>query len=224
METFNDFKNSFSYGKRNNLNFKFMSEMTDDEAADFIEELLTKLGKSLNEGNIENVIEHIVQGQKLAYTSLAKYVYKEGPFNPFIPKLSDAKIGLLTSSGHFVAGDDPAPFGISDMTQQEAINRIGEFIKEKPSLSFIPKDTPIDKLYVRHGGYDISGVQIDPSVALPIYELGKLEQQGIIGELAQTIYSFVGACSQGALKKKIEKEWMDHIKEQRLDGIILIPV
>ncbi|MGO1469365.1 MULTISPECIES: hypothetical protein [Bacillota] len=42
------------------------------------------------------------------------------------------------------------------MTQQEAINRIGEFIKEKPTLSFIPKDTPVDKLYVRHGGYDIS--------------------------------------------------------------------
>ncbi|MGO1469366.1 MULTISPECIES: hypothetical protein [Bacillota] len=47
METFNDFKNSFSYGKRNNLNFKFMSKMTDDEAANFIEELLTLSGGSI---------------------------------------------------------------------------------------------------------------------------------------------------------------------------------
>ncbi|MDY0235377.1 MAG: glycine/sarcosine/betaine reductase selenoprotein B family protein [Gudongella sp.] len=224
MDTFNDFKNSFNYGKRNNLNFKFMSLMTDDEAANFIEELLSLSGELLNEGNIENVIEHIFQGQKFAYSSPSKYVYQEGPFNPFIPKLSDAKIGLLTSSGHFVAGDDPAPFGISDMTQQEAINRISEFVKEKPTLSFIPKDTPVNKLCVRHAGYDISGAQIDPGVVLPIQELSTLEQQGIIGELAQTVYSFVGACSQGKLKKEIEKKWMDQIKEQCMDGIILIPV
>ena len=224
METFNDFKNSFSYGKRNDLNFKFMSHMTDEEAADFIEELLVRSGTLLNEGNIESIIEHIVQGQKLAYSSPSKYVYQEGPFTPFTPKLSDSKIGLLTSSGHFVEGDDPAPFGVSDMTQQQAIDRIGEFLKEKPTLSYIPKDTPDNKLSVRHGGYDTSGVQIDPGAALPIYELNKLEQQGIIGELAQTIYSFVGACSQGALKKEIEQVWMNHIKEQRLNGIILIPV
>ena len=224
METFNDFKNSFSYGKRNNLNFKFMSRMTDDEAADFIEELLVRSSELLDGGSIENIIEHIVQGQKLAYSGPSKFVYQEGPFTPFIPELSKAKIGLLTSSGHFVEGDDPTPFGISGMTQQEAINSIGEFIKGKPTLSFIPKDTPVNELCVRHGGYDISGVQIDPETALPIYQLSKLEKQGIIGELAQTIYSFVGACSQGALKKEIENEWVVHIKEQRLDGIILIPV
>jgi glycine/betaine/sarcosine/D-proline reductase family selenoprotein B len=224
METFNNFKNSFSYGKRNNLNFKFLSHMTDEEAADFIEELLARSGKLLNEGNIEIIVEHILQGQKHAYSGPSKYVYQAGPFSPFIPELSKAKIGLLTSSGHFVEGDDPAPFGIAGMTQQEAISRIGEFINEKPTLSFIPKDTPNNELFVRHGGYDISGVQIDPEAAFPIYELSKLEKAGFIGELAQTAYSFVGACSQGALKKEIEKGWTAHIKEQRLDGIILIPV
>ena len=109
------------------------------------------------------------------------------------------------------------------MTQLEAINRIEEFMREKPTLSFIPKDTPVNKLNVRHGGYDISGAQIDPGVVFPIDELRVLERQGVIGQLAKTIYSFAGVCSQGKLKKEINSEWIDHIKEQGLDGIILVP-
>ena len=39
-----------------------MSHMTDEEAASFIEELLNRSGKLLDGGNIESIIEHIIEG------------------------------------------------------------------------------------------------------------------------------------------------------------------
>jgi hypothetical protein len=223
METFADFKNSFSYGKRNNLNFKFFSQMTDDEAADFIEELLTLVGAALNDANIERILEHVIKGQKNVYSKPAKITYQEGHFSYFKKKIAESKIGLLTSTGHFVQGDDPAPFGICNMTQQEAIGRIKDFIKEKPILSMIPKDTLVSSLRVRHGGYDITGAQVDHDSAFPLESLTVLERQGIIGQLAESTYSFVGACAQGALKKQTEQIWVNLLKKQKLDAILLIP-
>ena len=47
-ETFESFKNSFSYGSRTDLNFKFLKTLSDEEAADFFQELLWKLGDSIH--------------------------------------------------------------------------------------------------------------------------------------------------------------------------------
>jgi hypothetical protein len=38
-------------------------------------------------------------------------------------------MAVLSSSGHFIEGDDPKPFGVVDMSQEEAIDRIGDFSK-----------------------------------------------------------------------------------------------
>lgn len=134
MTTFNDFKNSFSYGERNNLNFKFLAHLNEAEAADFLEKLLFLTGEYLNSGQGEKLIEHLVKGQKLAYSKPSKYIYQDGPLTPLAKKTSQARIGLLTSSGHFVAGDDPKPFGIPDMTQEKAINKINQFFKRKTKV------------------------------------------------------------------------------------------
>jgi len=56
--------------------------------------------------------------------------------------VSDARVALVTSSGHSVAGDDSEPFGVKNMTQEESIPRIAHFLRSKPQLSVIPADTP----------------------------------------------------------------------------------
>ncbi len=86
METFNDFKKSFSYGDRNNNNFKFLANMSDDDAADFIEKLIHEAGAALDHGSVDNIVD------------------------------------LITSTGHSVQSDDPSPFNIPNMTQEEASN------------------------------------------------------------------------------------------------------
>lgn len=224
MESFKEFKDTFSYGKRNNLNFKFLSHLSEEEAANFIEKLLFNIGEYFNDGDECKIIQHVVDGQIKAYSKPAKFIYSEGAFEKFEKELKDSKIGLVTSSGHFVEGDDPEPFGRKNMSQKEAVERIQEFIKEKPSLSIIPKNTNLDDLKVRHGGYDISGAETNHNAVIPIDILKDLEKKQVIKELGDEVYSFVGACAQKPLIKEVKNSWMETIKKQDLDAVILVPV
>ncbi|MCP4624752.1 MAG: hypothetical protein GY850_14670 [bacterium] len=224
-ESFEDFKKSFSYGSRTDLNFKFLSKLSDDQAAKFFQDLLRKLGDAIDDGNFAQIVKHVCEWQKKVYSSEdKKFTYDDGPFTPFQKRVSDSSLALITSSGHFVEGKDPEPLGAKNMTQQEAIERIGEFVKAPPQLSTLPVDTPGDKLRVRHGGYDIRGAQADPNVALPLQRLLELEHEGVVGQLVQQAYSFVGACSQKRLLKQIGPQWIEIFKQQPMDAALLVPV
>ena len=133
-------------------------------------------------------------------------------------------MGLLTSSGHFAAGDDPEPFGLAGMTQVEAVARISEFLKETPVMSSIPRDFDASDLRVRHGGYDIRSAVLDYNVAFPRDALAAAAESGRIGELADPLYSFPGATSQGRMRKQAWPGWVEMIKEADIDVMLLVPV
>ena len=223
-ETLEVFKDSFSYGARTDMNFKFLKSLSDEDAGIFFRELLRKLGDASNDGKFEPVIEHIYHWQVKAYTGKPSWEYEDAPFTRMSKPLSQAKIGLLTTSGHFVEGDDPKPFGVKDMRQDEAMTRISQFLKEEPVLSKIPFDTPRDKLRVRHGGYDIRAAQIDFNTVLPLDRMGEFEREGKIGKTLENAYSFVGASAQNALIKKSAPKWIELLKDQGVEGMILVPV
>jgi glycine/betaine/sarcosine/D-proline reductase family selenoprotein B len=123
-----------------------------------------------------------------------------------------------------MAGDDPKPFGLENMTQEDAESRLTDFLRSVPQLSEIPIDTPENSLRVRHGGYDISGAKEDPNVNFPISRLREIQADGIIGELFPFTFSFVGACSQMQLLKRSGPEWVRKFKSQNIEGILLVPV
>jgi len=151
-ESFEEFKNSFSYGSRADLNFKFLRSLSNEEAARFFQELLWKLGDSLDDGQFDRIVEHVRQWQARGYGGTVRgWTYDEGPFTALRKPISESRLTLPTSSGHFVQGDDPQPFGVQGMTQEEALGRITEFLKTEPALSSIPKDTPREMLRARHG-------------------------------------------------------------------------
>jgi len=223
-ESFAEFKQSFSYGSRTDLNFKFLKSLSDEAAAQFLQALLWKLGDSFDDGNIDRLVAHVRAGQEQAYADPGEWRYDQGPFTPLQKPLSASRLALLTSTGHFVAGDDPAPLGAKNMTQAEAIERIDDFLKTEPQLSTIPSDTPRETLRARHGGYDIRGVQADRNVAFPLDRLRELQQEGLIGQLAPLAYSFVGACSQLRLTKRTGPAWVERLQKQALDVVLLVPV
>lgn len=222
-ETFSEFKNSFSYGSRRDLNFKFMKGLSDEEAAVFIQTLFTKVVAAMDSGDWQPVAEHVIAGQTLSYDKPTSFVYEEAPFVPLPRPLAELTLGLLTSSGHFVAGDDPRPFGEENMTQAEAAARIQEFLHEAPKLSSIPMGTASEKLRVRHGGYDIGAASADPNVILPLAHLHTLLAEGVIGRLAENAYSFVGACAQTPLRKKSAPQWANMLKQQGIEAMLLVP-
>lgn len=223
-ESFLDFKNSFSYGSRTDLNFKFLKGLNEEAAADFFQQLLWKLGDAYDSDDWSAVAEHVRAGQALNYAGSSRWTYDDGPRAPLGKPLSAAKIALITSTGHFVRGDDPKPFGVEDMSQAEAIRRIDDFLKEEPVLSQIPVETPHDRLRARHGGYDVRGVLADHNVALPTDHLRALAAEGVIGSLHPVAYSFVGACAQTPLTKRTAPQWVEMWKTAGIDGAVLVPV
>ncbi|NQU63230.1 MAG: hypothetical protein HQ517_02945 [SAR324 cluster bacterium] len=207
------------------MNFKFLSALSDEDAAQFFQELLWKIGDAYDDGDLKPIVELAMSWQKNGYDKeKVKFEYDDGPFVKPAKKVSQSKLALITSTGHFVEGDDPEPFGIKDMTQAEAVSRIMDFIKEVPTLSRIPFNTPRDRLRVRHGGYDIRGVQKDPEVALPLSALSDMEKNGTIGELLPSAYSFVGACAQMRLIKETGPQWAAYFNEEKADVALLVPV
>lgn len=223
-ETFEDFKRSFSYGTRNDLNFKFLSALSDDDAAQFFQDLLWKLGDVFDDGDSSRIIDHVINWQNRAYSQAGRWTYDDVPFTPLAKSLAESRLALITSTGHFVDGEDPEPLGVKDMTQTEAIKRISDFLKSEPTLTAIPFATPRTKLRVRHGGYDIRGIQADPNVAFPVDRLRELTDEGHIGELLPKAYSFVGATSQLRLLNQAGPKWVGMLKSQEVDAALLVPV
>ena len=227
-ETLDSFKKSFSYGTRNDLLFKFLKNLSDEEVADFFKGLLEALGESIDDGQMERLYAHVYAFNRKGYAEAegryTRFSYGEGPFIPLGKPLSQARVGLLTTTGHFAAGDDPEPFGVKNMDQQEAVRRIQDFIKSPPTLSAIPVEISPEHLRVRHGGYDIRAVSADPNVALPLDRLQELESEGVIGKLAPLAYSFVGAAAQLPLIKNVAPQWAAILKEQQIDAMLLVPI
>ncbi|MBI3994210.1 MAG: hypothetical protein HY342_13130 [Candidatus Lambdaproteobacteria bacterium] len=227
-ETLEAFKNSFSYGSRTDLLFKFLKRLPDAEAAEFLRALLEKLGETVDDGDVGRLLEHIyewnVRGYATEVEEARSWIYDEGPFTPLAKPLSQSRLGLLTASGHFVAGHDPEPFGVKDMTQAEAVPRIQEFLRGPPQLNVIPIDTPAERLRVRHPGYDIRAVLSDPNVALPLAPLREAATAGVIGGLAAEAYSFVGATAQTPLIHEHAPRWVERMRAQHVDAVLLVPV
>jgi len=206
------------------MNFKFLKSLPDEDAGLFFQDLLWKLGDASNDGDFEPINRHIFDWQIQAYTGKSNWEYEDAPFTSMGKPVSEAKIGLLTTSGHFVEGDDPKPFRVEHMRQAEAQSRISEFLKGEPVLSAIPVDVAKENLRVRHGGYDIRAAKSDPNTVLPIHRMRELEKEGVIGQAMDIVYSFVGATAQKKLIHTYAPEWADHFKAMGVDGMILVPV
>jgi D-proline reductase (dithiol) PrdB len=223
-ESFSDFKNSFSYGSRSDLSFKFLKGLSDKEATQFLQDLLWQLTEAIDNGDVGGLAALTLAYQSQAYAGVSSWEYDDGPFVQPSKLVSEMRLTLITSSGHFVDGKDPEPFGVKDMTQGEAASRISDFLKAEPSLSAIPFDTPEENLRVRHGGYDIRSAQADPNVTFPISRMKELLTDGLLGGLTENAYSFVGACAQTRLLRRTGPRWVAEWLKEGIEGAILVPV
>ena len=226
-ESFEDFKKSFSYGSRSDLSFKFLKSLPDGDAAEFFRRLLAEVGEAYDTGDVTAIIELAYEAQVAGYTPdperPPRWRYDDRPFTPLRKPLAESRIGLMTSSGHFVAGDDPQPFGEAGMTQQQAEARIDDFLREAPTMSAIPRDTPADRLRVRHGGYDTRSALRDYNVTFPRDLVVAAAEAGRVGEVADTLYSFPGAAAQGRVRQ-LAPEWARQLHEDEVDVLLLVPV
>ncbi len=225
-ESFREFLDSFSYGSRSDLSFKFLKRLTDDEGAEFFQQVLTEIGELFDGAPPDGLVDLVYQWQVRAYApplaSDRPYVYDDRPFTPLSRRLSELTLGLVTSSGHFTLHEPPGD-GRGGKTQTEVVAGIADFLRGSPELSVIPTDVTTQELAVRHPGYDTRSSSRDPEVALPVQALLRAEARNDIAALAAAAYSFVGAASQ--LRLKADKDgWVKIWKAAGIEALFLVPV
>jgi hypothetical protein len=206
------------------MNFKFLKNLSNEDAGEFFKQLLQKLGESFDDGQLDCLHQFLIEWQMRGYAARGSYAYDDAPFTPLQKSIAQSRLLLLTSSGHFADGHDPEPFGIKNMTQQHAEDLIHDFLKAEPTLSAIPIDTPRSHLRVRHGGYDIHGAQTDPNIVFPLERLRELQKEGMIGALVEDAYSFIGATAQTRLLKHSGPEWVRLFKQKQVDAALLVRI
>ena len=159
------------------------THMSEEQQAEFLNGLLQKAVESREAGDASALWDYLEvweeRGRALA-GARARGVEVEGiPWSPVATPLNQAKFALITTGGVYLEGQEPyetdGPEGLGDW-----------------SWRAIPKDVPRDELRLAHLHYDLSGPREDINCVFPLYRMVELEQDGVIGSLASTNYSFMG--------------------------------
>ena len=92
--------------------------------------------------------------------------------------LSESRLALITTAGSYLRAEQE-PF--------DAANMLGDY-----TLRTFPSSTPFDALAIAHDHYDRAAVEQDPQVLVPLRHLEDLVVEGVIGEMAPSVMSFMG--------------------------------
>jgi len=229
-ETLEEFRKSFYYGSRPDLNFKFLGrpEMSAQETGEFFHGLLAELMEAFDTSQFDKLMQYCFRWQVYGFepksNTPAKYQpafrYDTTPWAPLTKALSQCRVALVTTGGFFVEGEDP--LGPNGPAQEDVIPLSHEYTRMAPVLSVIPRDTPPEMIRVRDPGYDITAALRDYNVVAPFDRLKELEAEGFIGELAEESYSFLGVSSQKRLLVGLAPELAERVKKKGVDVVLLV--
>ncbi|MDA1279204.1 MAG: glycine/sarcosine/betaine reductase selenoprotein B family protein [Chloroflexi bacterium] len=223
-ESFDEFRKSFSYGSRSDLFFKWLKTGSEQLADEFLQKLLELTGNLIDNGDAQPIAEAIVRAQAAAYAGVGNFKYDTKPFAALDRPVAQSRIALLTTTGHFAEGDDPRPFGLANLTQDDAVKMSSEFGKADAVLSEIPVTTSRSRTRVRHSGFDIRATVSDRNTSFPVDRMLELEDDGVIGKFVNPAFSFVGLASQLRLSSQTAPAWAQRVKSAGAQGAVLVPV
>jgi D-proline reductase (dithiol) PrdB len=143
------------------------------------------------------------QAQRLATWECPQFTtepWVEGPL------LHERRVAIISSAGLVVRGGMP-------------------FRGRDPDYHTIPPDTRSEDLLVSHVSinFDRTGFQEDWNVVFPIDRLNELAAERIIGSVAETHYSFMGAAEPDLIEPHA-RELAGRLKQDRVDAVLLAPV
>ena len=122
------------------------------------------------------------------------------------PPLARRRVAIVSSAGLVVRGEDP-------------------FRGRDPDYRAIPTSTKPEELLVSHISinFDRTGFQEDWNVVFPLDRLNELAGDGVIGSVAATHYSFMGATDPVQVEPHA-RELARRLKRDHVDAVILSPV
>jgi D-proline reductase (dithiol) PrdB len=136
------------------------------------------------------------------------------PWSPLLKTLNQATIALVTSAGISLKSD--APF---DMEREKREPLWGD-----RSYREIPRNATEEDIAVNHLHINTAHIKQDINVILPLKRMAEFEEEGTIGHLADTAYSYYGFQWQSTefLKEAIEP-MAKKMKEEGADAVLLTP-
>ncbi|MFQ5656993.1 MAG: glycine/sarcosine/betaine reductase selenoprotein B family protein [Candidatus Methylomirabilales bacterium] len=141
-----------------------------------------------------------------------RFVEGEGiPWTPLQKPLRESSIAMVTTGGVHLKSQ--SPFNMED-PEGDATFRT------------FPADVDQANLTITHKYYDHSAADRDINVVLPIDRLRELRDEGLIGGIAPTLYSFMGHIDGPHLKTLMEEtapEVADHLRRERAEAAFLTP-
>jgi D-proline reductase (dithiol) PrdB len=152
-------------------------------------------------------VEYIPRTREL-YDEFKPYQWvgnEAAPWTPLKKPISASKIALM-SSGGIIYRDQP------------------RFHHEDTSYRRIPKDARREDLYVWHFGYQTADAETDPNCVFPLEPLREFEAEGVIGELCDPTFSFMGGIySARKVRGDLAPRIVEELKSARVDAFYLVP-
>ncbi|UCG07925.1 MAG: hypothetical protein JSV83_04540 [Desulfobacterales bacterium] len=132
------------------------------------------------------------------------------PWTAYNGQPSNQTFALVTSGGLYLKDSQP-PFDT-------------ESIHGDTSFREIPKTVSRQDIGIAHAHYDHSLAEQDINIVFPIQRFVELENEGIIGRLTDTHYSFSYVNDAVSLVSETVPELISRIKAAGVDVLFLVPV
>ena len=170
-----------------------------------IAEKLDKWTTDFNDGWLKEVNQH----NRINWNRYSYIKNVNSPESSGI-NLSKSKLMLISSAGGYLPSHD-IPF--------DAGNLLGDY-----SIRTIPVSTSFDNIRYSHDHYDTTAVLQDAQVLLPFHHLKSMVEDKIIGEMCNTVVSFMGY--QPDVNKVITKTIpaiLNIVIMEKIDAVLLVP-
>ena len=129
------------------------------------------------------------------------------PWQPMQKPLSECRLGLIASGGIYITG------------------QVAFHYKDDTTCRVIPTDVKTTDLRTTHFAYDLTAARQDPNVVFPIDPLRQLVKEGVIGQLAEHAFTFMGGIySARRLREELAPQFKARLIAQNVDALLLVPV
>jgi len=133
------------------------------------------------------------------------------PWTPVAIALKNSKISVVTTAG--LHHKDQEPFDMKD--------RNGD-----PSYRVIDITRPLSSVMITHDYYDHSDADRDINIVFPVERLKEFEMEGLIGQIADYHYGFMGHITGKHILTLISKsapEVAARLKKDNVNIVLLTP-
>ena len=136
------------------------------------------------------------------------------PWTPLDKSISETIFTLMTSAGISMKSDPPF-----DMEGEKAEPTWGD-----PSYREIPKTATENDIEVNHLHINTAFIKQDINVMLPLARFQEFEQEGLIGKLAPTCYSYYGyQMDPTALLNETMPQVAARMRQENVEAVLLTP-